>query len=98
MENRNRGRVSVPPVGLGTRRQLEAAAAAGRHRELTGAAIAAGIALFDTSPMYGEAERLLADALDGRALTSQAARPPAWRSGGATPHPHADVRTVHEAQ
>ena len=55
MENRNlgRGRVSVPVVGLGTWRRLEAAAAAGRHRELTGAAIAAGIALFDTSPMYG---------------------------------------------
>ena len=46
MENRNlgRGRVSVPVVGLGTWRRLEAAAAAGRHRELTGAAIAAGIA------------------------------------------------------
>ena len=68
MENRNlgRGRVSVPVLGLGTRRRLEAAAASGRHRELTGAAIAAGITLFDTSPMYGQAERLLADALDGQ--------------------------------
>ena len=65
MENRNlgRGRVSVPVVGLGTWRPLEAAAAAGRHRELTSAAIGAGIALFDTSPMYGDAERLLAAAL-----------------------------------
>ena len=68
MENRSlgRGRVSVPVVGLGTWQRLEAAAAAGRHRELTGAAIAAGIRLFDTSPMYGDAERLLAAALDGR--------------------------------
>jgi aryl-alcohol dehydrogenase-like predicted oxidoreductase len=68
MENRSlgQGRVSVPVVGLGTWRRLEAAAAAGRHRELTGAAIAAGIRLFDTSPMYGEAERLLAAALDGQ--------------------------------
>ena len=43
METRNlgRGRVSVPVVGLGTWRRLEAAAAAGRHRELVGAAIAA---------------------------------------------------------
>ena len=67
MENRSlgRGRVSVPAVGLGTWRRLEAAAAAGRHRELTGAALAAGIRLFDTSPMYGDAERLLAVALDG---------------------------------
>ena len=68
MEDRNlgRGRVSVPVIGLGTWRRLEAAAAAGRHRELIGAAIAAGIRLFDTSPMYGDAERLLADALDGQ--------------------------------
>jgi aryl-alcohol dehydrogenase-like predicted oxidoreductase len=68
VENRSlgRGRVSVPVVGLGTWRRLEAAAAAGRHRELIEAAIAAGIRLIDTSPMYGAAERLLADALDGR--------------------------------
>jgi aryl-alcohol dehydrogenase-like predicted oxidoreductase len=66
MENRSlgAGRVSVPVVGLGTWRRLEAAAAAGRHRELTDAAIAVGIRLFDTSPMYGDAERLLAQALD----------------------------------
>src|ERR1700745_2315167 len=68
MENRSlgRGRVSVPAVGLGTWRRLEAAAAADRHRELIQAAIAAGIRLIDTSPMYGAAERLLSDALDGR--------------------------------
>ena len=68
MENRSlgHGRVSVPVVGLGTWQRLEAAAAAGRHRELVGSAIAAGIRLFDTSPMYGEAERLLSAALDGQ--------------------------------
>src|SRR6201987_6153216 len=68
MENRSlgRGRVSVPVVGLGTWRRLEAAAAGGCHRGLIDAAIAAGIGLFDTSPMYGDAERLLADALDGQ--------------------------------
>ena len=68
MENRSlgRGRVSAPVVGLGTWQRLEAAAAAGRHRELIDAAIAAGIGLFDTSPMYGEAERLLAGALAGQ--------------------------------
>jgi aryl-alcohol dehydrogenase-like predicted oxidoreductase len=67
MENRSlgRGRVSVPVVGLGTWRRLEAAATAGQWRELIEAAIAAGIRLFDTSPMYGDAERLLAGALDG---------------------------------
>ena len=68
MEQRSLGRdrVSVPVVGLGTWQRLEAAAAAGRDRELTGAAIAAGIRLFDTSPMYGEAERLLGEALAGQ--------------------------------
>jgi hypothetical protein len=56
----------VPVVGLGTWQRLEAAATAGRHRELIDTAIAVGIRLIDTSPMYGDAERLLADALDGR--------------------------------
>jgi aryl-alcohol dehydrogenase-like predicted oxidoreductase len=67
MENRNlgRGSVSVPVVGLGTWRRLAAAAAAGRHRELIDTALAVGIRLVDTSPMYGSAERLLAEALDG---------------------------------
>ena len=68
MENRNLGKsqLSVPAVGLGTWRRLEAAAAGGRQRELIGAAIAAGIRLIDTSPMYGDAERLLGAALAGR--------------------------------
>ena len=61
-----RGRVSVPVVGLGTWRRLEAAAAIGRQRELVDAAVAAGIQVIDTSPMYGEAERLLSGALEGR--------------------------------
>ena len=67
MESRSLGRsgVNVPVVGLGTWRRLEAAAADGRDRELIDAAIGAGIRLIDTSPMYGAAERLLADALDG---------------------------------
>ena len=68
MENRNlgRGRISVPVVGLGTWQRLEAAAAAGQQRELIEAAIATGIRLIDTSPMYGAAERLLAGALNGQ--------------------------------
>lgn len=59
------GRFGVPVVGLGTWRRLEAAAAAGRHRELVDTAVSVGIRLLDTSPMYGEAERLLAEALTG---------------------------------
>ncbi len=67
MENRSlgRGRVGVPVVGLGTWRRLEAAAAAGRDHALIEAALAAGIRVIDTSPMYGAAERLLADEVDG---------------------------------
>ena len=68
MENRSlgRGRVSVPVVGLGTWRRFEAAAASGQHHELIDTAVAAGILLVDTSPMYGDAERLLADALGAK--------------------------------
>ena len=64
MENRSlgRGRVSVPVVGLGTWQRLEAAAS-GQHRELINTAVAVGIRLIDTSPMYSDAERLLADGL-----------------------------------
>ena len=68
MENRSlgRGRVSVPVVGLGTWQRLEAAAASGQDRELLDTALATGIRLIDTSPMYGDAERLLADGLGDR--------------------------------
>jgi aryl-alcohol dehydrogenase-like predicted oxidoreductase len=55
----------VSVVGLGTWRRLEAAAAAGRHRELLATAGEVGIRLVDTSPMYGDAEQLLAAALGG---------------------------------
>jgi aryl-alcohol dehydrogenase-like predicted oxidoreductase len=54
-------------VGLGTWQRLEAAAASGQHRERIEAAIAASIRLIDTSPMYGDAERLLADAFGATA-------------------------------
>jgi aryl-alcohol dehydrogenase-like predicted oxidoreductase len=60
-----RSNVEVSAVGLGTwqvldardRKQEEA-----RH-EVVQAALDAGITLFDSSPMYGEAERVLGDAL-----------------------------------
>ena len=68
METRNLGRdrPAVPVIGLGTWQRLEAAAAAGRHRALVEAAFAAGVRVVDSSPMYGRAEPLLAEALDGR--------------------------------
>jgi diketogulonate reductase-like aldo/keto reductase len=56
----------VPVVGLGTWARLEAAAAAGRHRAVVARALDAGATLFDSSPMYGRAEALLAEALGAR--------------------------------
>lgn len=68
MQYRRLGRsgVEVSAVGLGTwqvldvrgREQEEA-----RH-EVVRAALDAGITLFDSSPMYGEAERVLGDAIE----------------------------------
>jgi hypothetical protein len=83
-----RGRVSGPAVGLGTWQRLEGAAAAGRDRELTGTAVTAGIRLFGTSPMFGDAERLLAGALDGRrgeAVIAGKIWPPSEQEGAAQP-------------
>jgi aryl-alcohol dehydrogenase-like predicted oxidoreductase len=67
MQHRRLGRsgIEVSTVGLGTwqvldvhgREQEEA-----RH-EVVRAALDSGISLFDSSPMYGEAERVLGDAL-----------------------------------
>src|SRR6266511_2981200 len=53
--------LEVPAVGVGTWRVLERAAARGRRAvpDLVDAALDAGANLFDSSPMYGEAERLL---------------------------------------
>jgi aryl-alcohol dehydrogenase-like predicted oxidoreductase len=45
---------------------MEAAAAAGRHRDLVGRALAVGVRVFDSSPMYGLAEQLLGEALGER--------------------------------
>jgi len=60
--------LEVPAVGVGTWRVLERAAARGRRAvpDLVDAALDVGANLFDSSPMYGEAERLLGQALNGR--------------------------------
>src|SRR5690242_20455369 len=57
------GRIGVPVIGLGTWRRLEAAAAAGRHGGVLGTAREGDARHVDTAPMYGGAERLLAEAL-----------------------------------
>lgn len=70
MERRALGNSSlvVPVIGLGTWQVLDVrgAAAEARARAVVDAALAAGANFFDSSPMYGEAERVLAAALAGR--------------------------------
>jgi diketogulonate reductase-like aldo/keto reductase len=56
----------VPVVGLGTWQRLEAAGRRGGHVALIGAALDYGVKVFDSSPMYGQAEQLLAEALGER--------------------------------
>ena len=70
MERRTLGQAGfdVPVVGMGTWRTFDVtapAAAAGR-RTVVDAALRDGTNLFDSSPMYGAAERVLGAALAGR--------------------------------
>ena len=60
--------LTVPVVGVGTWRTFDARSPAteATARGVVDAAIAGGARLFDTSPMYGQAERVLGAALDGR--------------------------------
>lgn len=65
METRELGRGGprVPVVGMGTWQTLDVR---GTRDELVHAALDAGSTLIDTSPMYGEAQRVLAHGLEGR--------------------------------
>jgi aryl-alcohol dehydrogenase-like predicted oxidoreductase len=58
----------VPVVGMGTWRVLDVRGGPVEQArvEVVRKALDSGCQVFDTSPMYGEAERVLADALDGR--------------------------------
>jgi aryl-alcohol dehydrogenase-like predicted oxidoreductase len=57
----------VPVVGMGTWRTLDVCGAAEvERREVVREALDAGCRVMDSSPMYGEAERVLAEALDER--------------------------------
>jgi aryl-alcohol dehydrogenase-like predicted oxidoreductase len=70
MEQRMLGKtgILVPVVGMGTWRTFDVRGeAATQHaREIVNAALAAGAYFFDSSPMYGEAEHVLGEALQGR--------------------------------
>lgn len=60
--------LTVPVVGMGTWRTFDVrgAAAEAQSQAVVDAALAAGASFFDSSPMYGQAERVLGAALAGR--------------------------------
>lgn len=60
--------ISVPVIGVGTWRTFDVRGptAETRVRDVVDAAMAGGARLFDSSPMYGRAERVLGTALAGR--------------------------------
>jgi aryl-alcohol dehydrogenase-like predicted oxidoreductase len=60
------GTPAVAVVGLGTWARLEVAAARGEAPSLIDGALDAGMTVFDSSPMYGRAEQILAEALRER--------------------------------
>lgn len=70
MEHRILGRsgLSVPVVGMGTWRTFDVRGDAleAARKKVVDAAIDCGATLFDTSPMYGDAEDVLAGAIAGR--------------------------------
>jgi aryl-alcohol dehydrogenase-like predicted oxidoreductase len=60
--------IDVPVVGMGTWKTFDVRGAADevQRRTVVDVALEAGSNLFDSSPMYGNAERVLGAALDGR--------------------------------
>ena len=70
MDERPLGRsgLTVPVIGMGTWSTFDVTTApeVADRRGVVDAALAGGTTLFDTSPMYGEAQRVLALALHGR--------------------------------
>lgn len=58
--------LAVPVIGMGTWNTLNGQGAEARARALVDAALAGGATFFDSSPMYGDAERALGHALHGR--------------------------------
>ena len=83
MQRRRLGRsgLEVSAVGLGTWQVLDVRGREEEARhEVVGAALEAGITLFDSSPMYGEAERVLGDALRKYGRDSATVATKVWTS------------------
>ena len=68
MERREIAGEPLPVVGMGTWQTLDVrgAAAEATAHAVVAAGLAAGVRVYDSSPMYGEAERVLARGLAGR--------------------------------
>lgn len=70
MERRDLGvtGISVPVVGLGARRPFDVYGKEGQaaRRSLVDLALAEGVTFFETSPTFGESERILGSSLTGR--------------------------------
>ncbi|MDF1592459.1 MAG: aldo/keto reductase [Desulfobacterales bacterium] len=70
METRSLGNtdVNVPAVGMGTFQTFDASGRRSeKHcRRIVDTALSVGTTLFDSSPMYGESERVLAQAVQGK--------------------------------
>jgi aryl-alcohol dehydrogenase-like predicted oxidoreductase len=88
METRALGRsgLSVPVIGMGTWRTFDVSwpDTGERCRTIVSAALAGGARLFDSSPMYGRAERVLSRCLEGRreeALVATKVWTPSGREG-----------------
>jgi aryl-alcohol dehydrogenase-like predicted oxidoreductase len=77
--------LTIPAVGMGTWRTFDVRGAADEasRRGIVDAALASGSRLFDSSPMYGEAERVLGAALAGRRREAIVATK-VWSSSPAT--------------
>jgi aryl-alcohol dehydrogenase-like predicted oxidoreductase len=59
--------LKVPVIGMGTWKTYDVRGAEAASRQaITDAALETGASFFDSSPMYGEAERVLGRTLDGR--------------------------------
>src|SRR6266850_1238367 len=88
MERRRLGKstLTVPVIGMGTWRTFDTE---DDRRPLVDAAIDSGIDLFDSSPMYGEAEATLARPLVGRRERVQVATK-IWTSSAAEGRAQAD--------
>ncbi len=70
MERRALGKtgLQVPVIGMGTWKTFDVRGtrAEANAREIVDRALSAGVDFFDSSPMYGQAERVLGEALEGR--------------------------------